>query len=79
MLLNCSLMSQEYTGAEYPGVISVTCIYNYSKKYGYKTIVMGASFRNTRGIKELAGIDYLTKQANRLDTFTCSAGMRLRT
>ncbi|XP_017462457.1 PREDICTED: probable transaldolase [Rhagoletis zephyria] len=43
-----------------PGVISVTQIYNYYKKYGYKTVVMGASFRNVGEIKALAGCDYLT-------------------
>lgn len=39
---------------------SVTKIYNYYKKFGYKTIVMGASFRNTGQIKALTGCDYLT-------------------
>jgi len=43
----------DYTGAEDPGVISVTDIYNYYKKFGYKTEVMGASFRNTSQINEL--------------------------
>lgn len=43
-----------------PGVVSVTQIYNYYKKFGYKTVVMGASFRNTGEIKELAGCDLLT-------------------
>ncbi|XP_054090320.1 probable transaldolase isoform X1 [Zeugodacus cucurbitae] len=43
-----------------PGVISVTQIYNYYKKYDYKTVVMGASFRNVGEIKALAGCDYLT-------------------
>ncbi|GCC22974.1 transaldolase [Chiloscyllium punctatum] len=43
-----------------PGVQSVTKIYNYYKKFGYKTIVMGASFRNVGEIKALAGCDYLT-------------------
>ena len=42
------------------GVQSVTRIYNYYKKFGYKTIVMGASFRNTGQITELAGCDNLT-------------------
>lgn len=42
------------------GVKSVTKIYNYYKKFGYKTIVMGASFRNTGQITELAGCDNLT-------------------
>jgi len=45
---------------EDPGVKSVTKIYNYYKKYGYKTIVMGASFRNIGQIKALAGCDNLT-------------------
>ncbi|XP_023171798.2 probable transaldolase [Drosophila hydei] len=43
-----------------PGVISVTSIYNYYKKYDYKTLVMGASFRNIGEIKALAGCDLLT-------------------
>lgn len=43
-----------------PGVMSVTQIYNYFKNFGYKTIVMGASFRNTGEILELAGCDRLT-------------------
>ena len=38
----------------------MTKIYNYYKKYGYKTVVMGASFRNTAEITELAGCDLLT-------------------
>jgi len=42
------------------GVQSVTRIYNYYKKFGYKTVVMGASFRNTGQITELAGCDNLT-------------------
>lgn len=51
---------KEYAAAEDPGVISVTNIYNYYKQYGYKTIVMGASFRNVGEIIELAGCDRLT-------------------
>ena len=43
-----------------PGVKSVTKIYNYYKKFGYETVVMGASFRNTGEIKALAGCDFLT-------------------
>ena len=43
-----------------PGVISVTSIYNYYKEHGYNTVVMGASFRNTGEILELAGCDRLT-------------------
>jgi transaldolase len=51
---------KEYTGAEDPGVISTSAIYNYYKKYDYPTEVMGASFRNTGQIAELAGCDLLT-------------------
>jgi transaldolase len=51
---------KEFAGAEDPGVISVTQIYTYYKKFGYKTEVMGASFRNTGEIVELAGCDLLT-------------------
>lgn len=50
----------KYESATDPGVISVTSIYNYYKKYDYKTVVMGASFRNIGEIKELAGCDLLT-------------------
>jgi transaldolase len=53
-------MKRDYVGAEDPGVQSVTTIYNYYKKFGYKTEVMGASFRNTGEITELAGCDLLT-------------------
>jgi transaldolase len=49
-----------YSKEEDPGVASVKAIYDYYKKYDYKTIVMGASFRNTGEITELAGCDYLT-------------------
>lgn len=49
-----------FTSSEDPGVHSVQKIFNYYKKFGYKTIVMGASFRNTGEIKELAGVDFLT-------------------
>jgi transaldolase len=51
---------KDYTGADDPGVISVTTIYNYYKKFGYQTQVMGASFRNIGEIIELAGCDLLT-------------------
>ncbi len=51
---------RDFTGAEDPGVVSVTQIYTYYKKYGYKTEVMGASFRNKGEILELAGCDLLT-------------------
>ena len=51
---------KDYQGADDPGVQSVTKIYNYYKKFGYKTQVMGASFRNIGEIIELAGCDLLT-------------------
>ncbi len=51
---------ESYEGANDPGVQSVTSIYNYYKEYGYKTVVMGASFRNTSEVIELAGCDLLT-------------------
>ncbi len=51
---------KDYHGADDPGVQSVTRIYNYFKKFGYKTVVMGASFRNIGEICELAGCDLLT-------------------
>ncbi len=53
-------MKKEFAPHEDPGVKSVVSIFNYYKKYGYKTIVMGASFRNIGEITELAGCDYLT-------------------
>jgi transaldolase len=51
---------KDYRGADDPGVQSVTRIYNYFKHFGYKTVVMGASFRNLGEITELAGCDLLT-------------------
>lgn len=51
---------REFAAHEDPGVKSVNAIFNYYKKYDYKTIVMGASFRNVGEITELAGCDYLT-------------------
>ncbi len=51
---------KDYVGADDPGVQSVTTIYNYYKHFGYKTQVMGASFRNIGEIEELAGCDLLT-------------------
>jgi len=50
----------DFAGAKDPGVVSVSQIYTYYKKFGYKTEVMGASFRNTGEILELAGCDLLT-------------------
>jgi len=51
---------RDYTGPEDPGVQSVNEVYNYYKKFDYKTEVMGASFRNAGQIRELAGCDLLT-------------------
>ncbi|KAF9807900.1 hypothetical protein IEO21_08039 [Rhodonia placenta] len=51
---------KDYVGDEDPGVQSVKKIFNYYKQHHYKTIVMGASFRNTGEIKALAGVDFLT-------------------
>ena len=51
---------EDYTAETDPGVVSVTEIYNYYKQHGYKTIVMGASFRNIGEIEQLAGCDRLT-------------------
>ena len=57
-----------------PGVASVTRIYNYYKKYGYKTQVMGASFRNVNQILRLAGSDLLTISPDLLDQLEQSEG-----
>ncbi|KAJ3102366.1 Transaldolase [Phlyctochytrium bullatum] len=56
-----------YTQTEDPGVSSVQRIYNYYKKHGYNTIVMGASFRNVGEIEELTGCDFLTISPALLD------------
>ena len=56
-----------YSGSDDPGVVSVTKIYNYFKEKGFKTEVMGASFRNVDEIKELAGCDLLTIAPKFLD------------
>ncbi len=57
---------KDYPAQEDPGVLSVTRIYNYYKKFGHKTEVMGASFRNMGEIMELAGCDLLTISPNLL-------------
>ena len=59
---------RDYVGAQDPGVQSVTEIYNYYKKFGYPTEVMGASFRNVGQIIELAGSDLLTISPGLLET-----------
>lgn len=51
---------KEYAAEDDPGVISVTNIYRYYKKFNYRTVIMGASFRNTGEIEQLAGCDRLT-------------------
>jgi transaldolase len=56
-----------YAPAEDPGVKSVKQIYNYYKKFGYRTQIMGASFRNKEEILELAGCDLLTISPNLLE------------
>lgn len=63
-----------YEPAEDPGVVSVTEIYNYYKKFGYKTEVMGASFRNIGEITELAGSDLLTISPALLNELQAATG-----
>ena len=58
---------KDYKGADDPGLESVTKIYNHYKKFGYETEVMGASFRNTNQIIQLAGSDLLTISPNLLE------------
>jgi len=64
----------EIPAAEDPGVESVTRIYNYFKKFGYKTQVMGASFRRVEQITDLAGCDLLTISPDLLDQMGKTAG-----
>lgn len=63
---------KDYAPTEDPGVISVTKIYNYYKKFGYRTEVMGASFRNRGELLELAGCDLLTLSPALLGELTAS-------
>jgi transaldolase len=63
----------EYSAEEDPGVISVSSIYNYYKAKGYKTVVMGASFRNIGEILQLAGCDRLTISPNLMDELANSS------
>src|SRR6201998_519229 len=65
---------KDYQGADDPGVQSVTKIYNYYKKFGYKTVVMGASFRNIGEITELAGCDLLTIAPKLLEELEATQG-----
>jgi transaldolase len=62
-----------FSKEEDPGVASVKAIFNYYKKHDYPTIVMGASFRNTGEITELAGCDYLTISVCSLPQFVGSS------
>jgi transaldolase len=64
---------RDYSGAEDPGVQSVQEIFTYYKKFGYKTEVMGASFRNVGQILELAGCDLLTISPELLDQLAHSS------
>ena len=64
----------DYAPADDPGVQSVTAIYNYYKKFDYATEVMGASFRNTGEITELAGCDLLTISPNLLEELQGTEG-----
>jgi transaldolase len=67
-----------YPPAHDPGVVSVTKIYNYYKKHGYKTEVMGASFRNLAEILELAGCDLLTIAPNFIAELGSQTGTLVR-
>ncbi len=66
---------KDYKGADDPGVKSVTEIYHYYKKFGYKTVVMGASFRNIGEIIELAGCDLLTIAPKLLEELHTTEGV----
>jgi len=63
-----------YPGPQDPGVLSVSRIFNYYKTYGYRTEVMGASFRNTDQIIELAGCDLLTIAPSLMDQLHSTDG-----
>lgn len=69
---------ESYAPAEDPGVVSVTDVYNYYKKFGYKTEVMGASFRNIGEIVELAGSDLLTIAPSLLAELQATEGELVR-
>ena len=68
----------EYTSETDPGVVSVRKIYAYYKEHGYKTVVMGASFRNTGEITALAGCDRLTVSPNLLQDLEATQGTLTR-
>jgi transaldolase len=69
---------KDYAPAEDPGVHSVRTVYNYFKKFGYKTEVMGASFRNVGEITELAGCDLLTISPALLAQLNSTEGVLVR-
>lgn len=69
---------ENYPGPEDPGVLSVTKIFNYFKTYGYKTEVMGASFRNLDEIIELAGCDLLTISPALMEQLRSKEGSLIR-
>jgi transaldolase len=69
---------ESYAPAEDPGVVSVHHIYNYYKKFGHKTEVMGASFRNIGEIIELAGCDLLTISPQLLGELQKTTGVLTR-
>ena len=66
--------NKQFALLEDPGVVSVTKIYNYYKKHGYTTQIMGASFRNTKQIEALCGCDLLTISPNLLEEMTTAPG-----
>ena len=69
---------KDYAPVDDPGVQSVTEIYHYYKKFGYKTVVMGASFRNIGEITELAGCDLLTIAPKLLEELQTTEGVLIR-
>ncbi|MFK7730389.1 MAG: transaldolase [Pseudomonadales bacterium] len=69
---------ETYTSETDPGVLSVQRIYNYYKKHDYKTVVMGASFRNTGEIEALAGCDRLTISPQLMDELAGDDGQLTR-
>ena len=69
---------QDYAAAQDPGVVSVTDIYHYYKRFAYKTEVMGASFRNIGEIIELAGCDLLTISPGLLKELDAQTGELIR-
>ena len=69
---------ETYTQETDPGVVSVRNIYAYYKEHGYKTVVMGASFRNTGELIALAGCDRLTVSPNLLQDLAATEGTLVR-